>query len=246
MRFWCPNCGRDEEILLDRKPWCLFCHIEMIGATDYSKVWMSPCFAITRMRTIVETYGIKLARTDRRFKKEREAGTTALLALALSKLYGETLYIEIETVDNTPDTRLHSLDQSSGHNTIQTRSIEIVDWEENVPDIMEVIKKKCSRAYPDYYSLVVHARHIGKVLNFANISEEIKTIHSPFMDIWAIASAGADNLKVACLAPEFLEIDLRYSAEFEAAKKQRELVKKGIRGTTPGFYELGPSFLPIP
>jgi hypothetical protein len=149
-------------------------------------------------------------------------------------------------VDNTPDTRLHSIDQSSGRNVIQTRSIEVVDWEENVPDIMDVIRKKCGRAYPDYYSLVVYARHIGRVLNFANGSEEIKTIRSPFMDIWGIASAGADNLKVARVAPEFLEIDLQYSSELENAKKQRELVKRGIRGTTPGFRELGPSFMPIP
>jgi hypothetical protein len=195
------------------------------------------------MRKIVESYGSKQARTDRRFKKEREAGTTAFLALALSKIYGETLYIEIETVDNTPDTRLHSIDQSSGRNVIQTRSIEVVDWEENVPDIVDVIRKKCGGAYPDYYSLVVYARHIGRVLNFANGSEEIKTIRSPFMDIWGIASPGADNLKVARVAPEFLEIDLQYSSELENAKKQRELVKRGIRGTTPGFRELGPSFI---
>jgi hypothetical protein len=167
------------------------------------------------------------------------------LALALSKIYGETLYIEIETVENTTDTRLHSIDQSSGRNVVQTRSIEVVDWEENVPDIMDVIRKKCRRAYPDYYSLVVHARHIGRVFNFVKVSEEIKTIRSPFMDIGGIASAGADNLKVARVAPEFLEIDLQYSTELENAKKQRELVKRGIRGTTPGFRELGPSFMSI-
>jgi hypothetical protein len=73
MRFCCPNCGRDEEILVDRKPRCRFCCIEMIAASDYSELWMSPYIAIKRMATISETYGIQRARVDGRFKKEREA-----------------------------------------------------------------------------------------------------------------------------------------------------------------------------
>jgi hypothetical protein len=46
-------------------------------------------------------------RTDD-LKRNEKLG--AFLALALSKIYGETLYIEIETVDNTPDTRLRTPD----------------------------------------------------------------------------------------------------------------------------------------
>src|SRR5713226_9259651 len=119
MRFCCPNCGRDEEVLVDRSPRCLFCRIEMIAAFDYSELWMSPYIAIKRMVTISDTYGIEPARTDGRFKKEREAWTTGVLALALSKLNGEQWWIEIETADNTPDTKLRQIDQSSGSNVIQ-------------------------------------------------------------------------------------------------------------------------------
>jgi hypothetical protein len=48
---------------------------------------MSPFIAIKRMQTISERYGIARARTDGRFKKEREAWTTGVFALALSKFY---------------------------------------------------------------------------------------------------------------------------------------------------------------
>lgn len=75
---------------------------------------------------------------DGRFKKERAAWTTAVFALALSKLNGEQWWVEIETRDNTSDTRLRRVEQSSGNNVIQTRSIEVVDWEENVDDVMGV------------------------------------------------------------------------------------------------------------
>ena len=246
MRFCCPNCGRDEEILLDRKPLCRFCRVEMIEASSYSELWMSPHIAIKRMATISETYGIKRARVDGRFKKEREAWTTGVLALALSQLKDTVWWVEIETVDNTPDTKLQHIDQSSGHNVIQTRCIEIVDWEENVADIMEVIAKKCGNAYPGHYLLVVNARHGGKVLDFDRIIEEMKRMHSPFLEIWVVASIGRDQVKVVRVAPGGPAIDLNLRAELEKARKQPSFLKRGIRGMDSEFRDLGPAFLPIP
>ncbi len=246
MIFCCPNCGRDEEILLDRNPSCVFCRVEIIAASNYSELWMSPYIAIKRMATISETYGVERARTDSRFEKDREAWTTGVLALALSKLKGEEWWIEIETVDSTPDTKLQQIDQSSGHNVIQTRSIEIVDWEENVDDIMEVIGKKCSRAYPGHYLLLVNARHSGKVLDFDRVIEEMKKIPSPFLEVWVVAFIGRDDVKVVRVAPGGPAIDLKARAELEMARKQKPFLRRGIRGADTEFRDLGPVYLPIP
>lgn len=231
---------------MDRNPRCLFCRVEMITASNYSELWMSPYIAIKRMATISETYGIERARTDGRFKKEREAWTTGVLALALSKLKDEEWWVEIETVDSTPDTRLQHIDQSSGHNVIQTRSIEVVDWEENVGDIMKLIGKKCRRAYPGHYLLVVNARHPGKVLDFDRVTEEVKTVRSPFLEIWVVALIGLNHMKVVRVAPGGPAIDLKLPTELERARKQRSFLKRGIRGTDTEFRELGPAFLTIP
>ena len=246
MRFCCPNCGREEEILLDRNPRCRVCYVEMIAASDYSELWMSPYIAIRRMATISETFGIEQARTNGRFKKEREAWTTAVLAVALSRLNGEQWWIEIETKDSTPDTKLRQLDQSSGNNVIQTRNIEVVDWEENVAEIMEVIRKKCSRAYPDHYLLLVNARNSGKVLDFDRVIQEMKGIHSPFLEVWVVAFVGPDDMKVVRVAPGTLSVDLKIRAELERAKKQTPFMKRGSRGTGTELRDLGPAYLPIP
>jgi len=246
MRFCCPNCGREEEILLDRNPRCRVCYVEMIAASDYSELWMSPYIAIRRMATISETFGIEQARTDGRFKKEREAWTTAVLAVALSRLNGEQWWIEIETKDSTPDTKLRQLDQSSGNNVIQTRNIEVVDWEENVAEIMEVIRKKCRRAYPDHYLLLVNARNSGKVLDFDRVIQEMKGIHSPFLEVWVVAFVGPDDMKVVRVAPGTLSVDLKIRAELERAKKQTPFMKRGSRGTGTELRDLGPAYLPIP
>lgn len=246
MRFCCPDCGREEEILLDQKPRCRFCYVEMIAESDYSQLWMSPYIAIKRMATISETSGIDRARTDGRFKKEREAWTTGVFALALSNLNAEQWWIEIETVDSTPDTRLRQLDQSSGNNVIQTRSIEVVDWQENVDDIMEVIGKKCKRAYPGHYLLLVNARHSGKSLDFDRVIEEMKGIRSPFLEVWVLAFVGPDDMKVVRDAPRALSVDLKMRAELEKAKKQTPFMKRGKRGTGTEIRDLGPAYLPIP
>jgi hypothetical protein len=247
MRFYCPNCGQDEEILVDRTPRCLFCRAEMIAASDYSELWMSPYIAIRRLVTISESYEIKRARTDRRFKKEREAWTTGVLALALSKLKDDKWWVEIETVERTPDTKLHQINQSTGHNVIQTRSIEVVDWEENVADIMEVIEKKCKRAYPGHYLLVVNARHTGKLLDLDRIIEAMKKMRSPFLEVWVVASIGTDHVTVVRVAPGGPAIDLKpFQTEVENARKQPSFVKKGSRGSNPEFRDLGLTYLPIP
>jgi len=245
MRFCCPNCGRDEEILVDRKPRCLFCKAEMIGASDYSELWMSPYIAIRRMATISETYGIGPARTEGRFKKEREAWTTGVLALALSKLKADEWWLEVETVDSTPDTKLHHIDQTSGRNIIQTRSIEVVDWEENVADVMEVIGKKCHRGYPGHYLLVVHARHGGKEVYVEEVVKALRETRSPFLEVWVVGAVGLNHMKAVRVAPGGLMVDLE-RGDLEKARKQPAFLKRGSRGTNPGFRELGHAFLPIP
>lgn len=207
---------------------------------------MSPYIAIKRMATISEMYGFARARTDGRFKKEREAWTTAVLALALAKLTGEQWWVEIETVQSTPDTKLQRVDQSSGHNIVQTRSIEVVDWEENVDDIMEVIAKKCRRAYPGHYLLAVYARHSGKVLDIDRITGEIKGISSPFLEIWVLACVGPSRMKVVRIAPDGPVVDLKLHDELQEACKQPAFLQRGVRGTECGFRELGLVYLPIP
>jgi len=141
---------------------------------------------------------------------------------------------------------LQRIDQSSGHNVIQTRNIEIVDWEENVDDIMEVIGKKCTRAYPSHYLLLVNARHSGKVLDLDRVIEEMKRMRSPFLEVWVVAFIGRDDVKVVRVAPGGPAIDLKARAELEKARNQKRFLRRGVRGTKTEFRNLGLVYLPIP
>lgn len=113
-----------------------------------------------------------------------------------------------KTVDNTPDTRLLQIDQTADGNVAYSLNIENVDWEVNVDDIMTVIKKKCNRAYPHDYFLLVHARNYRKVINFELLIEEMKSVRSPFLEIWVIAFVGLDDIKVVRVSPALTAVDL--------------------------------------
>ncbi len=246
MLFCCPRCQREEEIIGDRNPSCMNCRVEMVPPSDYSQVSMSPYTAIVRMKTISERCGIDHARTNGRFKREREAWAAGMLALALSKLKDDVWWVEVETVDATPDTKLRQIDQTANGNVINTRNIENVDWEENVDDIMTVIRKKCKRSYPSDYLLVVHARNYGKEINFDRVIEEMKRVQSPFLEVWVIAVVGLDDVKVVRVSPGLPVVDLKIRAELERASKQVPFLKRGSRGREPGFYDAGTVFLPLP
>lgn len=218
----------------------------MIPPSDYSQVLMSPYTAIMRMWTISERDGVDRARTDGRFQKEREAWSASILALALSKLKDDLWWIEVVTVDATPDTKLHHISQTAHGNVDNTRNIENVDWEEHVDDIMTVIRKKCRRRYPGDYLLVVHARNYLREINFDYVIEQMKSVQSPFLEVWVIAVAGPDEIKVVRVSPGPLAVDLRIRTEMEKARKQMPFLKRGSRGRKPGIYRAGMVFLPLP
>src|SRR5438552_17266599 len=141
MLFICKYCQlRPEEIIGDDSPRCRRCGSGMVRATlSYRKLWMSPSIVIYRMQKIIETYGIREAQSNRRFKQEREAWASAVWVLGLMESDQREYWVEIETEENTPDAKVHRLDQSTGHNRIETYNIEVVDWEEHVDDLMQII-----------------------------------------------------------------------------------------------------------
>ena len=137
------------------------------------------------------------------------------------------------------------LDQTPRGNIIQTHEIEVVDWEENVDDILEVIKKKCGRAYPSNYLLLVNARHSGKLLDFDRVIAEMRALHSPFLEVWVVAFVGRADVRVVRVAPAQPSVEL-HQADFEKARRQKSFLKRGTRGMSAELKELGLAYLPIP
>jgi len=217
------------------------------AASSYTDLWLSPNFVVHRMQKIIETYGVYEARDNRRFQHEREAWTTALWGLGLTELYKREYWIEIEMRDSTPDTKLHRLDQSSGHNKIETYNVEVAEWEPHVDDLMQIILQKCGSAYPDYFGLVILGRS-GKLLDLDATIEAIRKIKVPFAEIWIVGRSldNRDNVQTVRLYPARVDVAFSLAEALKRTEGQPEIMRRGIRGTGTELYPLGVTYLPIP
>ena len=168
MKFCCPKCGREDEVIGDKTPNCLYCGTALIRAETYKDLWMSSRVAVVRMNSLIEKYGNHEATTSGRSSMKCEAWTTGMYALGLAEMYKKDYWVEIEPVDQTPDTKVDHIDQSAGRNEIGTQHVEIVDREKHVDDAIDLIKQKCRRAYPPYFCLLLSARN-GKILMLSGL-----------------------------------------------------------------------------
>jgi hypothetical protein len=200
---------------------------------------------IARMKLLIEKYGYQDATTNGRFKQEREAWTSGMYALGLSDMQNREWWVEIETKERTPDTRLHYMDQSSGRNCIQTQSIEIVDWEEHVDDALTVIKQKCQKAYPSHFCLLVLARN-GKNLDVEMLTQEVLRQKVPFGEIWIIGCLAEGFMTMVRIVPNPFRFDFETARSLEKIKEQRDIMQKLKRGTSTEVQELGFAYLPLP
>jgi hypothetical protein len=217
----------------------------MIRASGYHQLWMCPRVAVARMQSLIRKHAYEKAASSGRFKQEREAWTASIYALGLSVMTGREYWVEIETVDQTPDVKVHQIDQSSGRNIISTQNVEIVDWDHHVGDVMCVIRQKCARAYPSHFCLLVLARN-GTEINLESVLNEIGSIHVPFSEIWILGVPSPLNITMIRMVPDFLRLDFAVSEALKKTKSQREFLRRQKRGTSAKFRDLGTTYVPIP
>ena len=205
---------------------------------------MSPEFVLRRMKAVIETHGFIEAAAGR-FKREREACSTALYALTRSEMSGAKYWVEIETVEQTPDTRIYEIDQSQGYNILRRESVEVVDWEQHVADPMELIRAKCWKAYPADYCLLIAARG-GRMVYPQVIARDIRNMKVPFAEIWILGQSATNTLNIARLYPTTPQHEFNILEALERAKTDADVLQRRQRGKGTKFVPLGKIYLPIP
>lgn len=206
---------------------------------------MSPGFVTARMKLLIEKYGYHDATTNGRFKREREGWTTGIYALGLSEMQSKRWWVEIETEEQTPDTRIHFMDQSSGRNCILTQSIEVVDWEEHVDDPATVIKQKCQRAYPPHFCLLVLARN-GKNLEVEQLTHEVLSQSVPFGELWIVGCLSEGLMTMIRIFPNAYRFDFETGRSLLKLRDQTDIIRRLQRGTSTELEDLGFVYLPLP
>ena len=256
MNFKCLYCGRTQSTDANKHVSCLDCNKEMARVIEnYSGLFMSPEFVIRRMSGIAQKHGIEQAHSSGRFKQEREGWTSAIWALGLSSINHRSHWVEIvDPTQQTPDTKVHYIDQQSNRNELWTFNLEIVDWEQHVDDALEVIANKCRKAYPPFYVLLVMTRS-GKMVEPARIASAIRELKVPFREIWLVGITGQTRInseivnadcKVARVYPDFAKIEFDLATTVQGSKPVADVMMKLRRGTGTDFIPMGLIYFPLP
>jgi hypothetical protein len=114
-----------------------------------------------------------------------------------------------------------------------------------VDDAMQVIRRKCQKAYPEYFSLVVLARN-GKVVELETIIQELQSIEIPFGDVWLLGRESGWLIKMAQLYPNLRHIDFDVACSLQKTKSTADFLHPQMRGNSTAFRDLGIVYLPIP
>ena len=243
MRFVCLQCAA-KIVSDDKNMLCPGCGNPPIKATEsYAGIMMSPNIAIQRFTSAVQKYGYEQALT-RRARQEREAWIAAVWALCMRQETGREYWVEVETQELTPDCKVHYIDQSRGGNQCFTHNLEIVEWDHHRDDVMEVVRQKCARAYPAFFTLVVLARNGTKIDLPLKGLESLKV---PFCEMWFLGRESPDTTTYRAFLfhprEKLMEFDL-----FDAMRKnssQINFLTRTGRGRETEFTNLGQIYLPL-
>lgn len=245
MKFICPKCGTKEEVVGD-DTLCAICRTVLIEiAPGYANLLMSPNEAIRRFETVVAKRGFPQAWAGG-VKQEREAWIAAVWALGLREITGREYWIEVETRDQTPDCKVRYVDSSPGYNLRGTINVEIVEWDQHRPDVMDVIVPKCAKAYPEHFTLLVFARN-GKPIGTQAV-QQVNSLAVPFKEIWVLGRASMEGAKyrMFTLHPSSVAVDFDLFDVLQKNISQAEFAQFEKRSKRTEMTDRGRIHLPIP
>lgn len=207
---------------------------------------MSPSFAIDRFNRVINTFGHLKAATGL-FKREREAWISAVWALGIRTITAREYWIEIETKDRTPDCKVHYISNAKDRNHVDTFNVEVVEWDEHVDKITTILERKCKKAYPPSFFLVLLARN-GDMFNTISLCQEIQSWKIPFAEIWVLGrpSPVNDKYRMFLAHPDTKLVDVDVSVCLRQDKRKVQILKRLKRSKRNEFVDLGAIYLPIP
>lgn len=214
----------------------------------YKGLWMSPNIVVSRFESIVKKCGAKAAVRSSRFQREREAWITGVFILGLRQDTGLEYWVEVETIDSTPDTYGYFIEQINDNNYRRVLNFEVTEWEDHVDSLEEIIKNKTRKAYPNYFILLVYGWKPGATVNlekeFVNLQ---KSSDIPFSEIWLVVATGPPkNYQLTKLYPSRGRIRFNLDNALEGNRKQPEFGKFLKRGTGTVRTPLGKIYFPLP
>jgi hypothetical protein len=240
-----PKCGKEINSSVLNCPQCSSILIEEYK-DGYKGIWMSPDIVISRFEGIVKRYGFEDAIKNNKFKQEREGWVSGVWALGITTQINKEIWVEIETVEQTPDTHVFYFETINGNNHRYVFDVEVVDWEEHTQNLMDIIIKKSRKSYASNFTLLIYGRHPGKTVNMEQIYGEVQKLKVPFWQIWILGGGDNNSYTIFQLFGGKNEIEFNLEILRNKFRKQIPFSKFLMRGTGTEIKNLGSIYLPLP
>jgi len=75
----------------------------------------------------------------------------------------------------------------------------VADWEEHENDLFKIISDKCKKKYPNYFTLLINARHPNIAIDLDDLYKKIQSLEVPFGEIWLIGITSVDECTLVSL-----------------------------------------------
>lgn len=171
-----------------------------------TNIALTPNEILKRWENLTDKFGLAVITADKRFKRAREVYAAAVYAVGLTAKTGVFYWVSPGKKNETPDAYLIWKDTNKD-NHLCVECVEIVQWEKNVDDLLKVIKKKISKAYPANFVILIHIERPGDYLKaeyFGKIRAFLKNIKisSGAVRMWMPISKGEKDCLIGELYPE--------------------------------------------
>lgn len=152
--------------------------------------WFSLRFGVHHLWRLRNANGDKVI-TSNKYQKEREAWIVSVTLLGITKITGETWWIQVP-IEDPPDIKAMTLtpDEEKNWNFVNYRDVEVMEVtkysKRNITD--DILQKIKNKYYGNKTGLVVYLRRDENIPNMKLISEELKNKVSNVADIWIVGN----------------------------------------------------------
>ncbi len=195
--------------------------------TQFNKRWHSPIQTYTKLFQLAQSIGYDVFEQDYHYKKAQEAGTTAAVALVLTKIRNSPAFLRLPKND-PPDAYIMQPSPTQ-KGTMDITTLEITKYEGKQGTLLEQLKnsQKIPATYHKYgseYILLIEL-HSGEGIDYSKINAYLKETGTPFA-VWTMRKyADSPDTIVEVTVIDEDPTSIRYNIVQEADRMAHQSIK---------------------